>query len=70
MLKALILVAAAFTKIQEGKEHEFVIIAKKALEMLSDARYFCIDLVEVKEKLLLSLESRRPFRIDRIEPLG
>ena len=62
--QGLILVAAAFIKIQENKENEFVIIAKRALEMLKGANYFCIDLDEVRKKLSSSLESKKPFKIE------
>lgn len=62
--QGLILVAAAFIKIQENKENEFIVIARRALEMLKGARYFCIDLAEVREKLSSSLESKKPFKIE------
>ncbi|MEM2300711.1 MAG: DUF309 domain-containing protein [Sulfolobales archaeon] len=62
--QGLILVAAAFIKIQENKENEFISIAKRALEMLKGTSYFCIDLGEVREKLSSSLESKKPFKIE------
>lgn len=62
--QGLILVAAAFTKIQENRVQEFALIAGKALEMLGEGRYFCIDLSDVKRKLAASLESGGLFKIE------
>lgn len=62
--QGLIMIAAAFIKIQENKIPEFLILAKRALEMVSDAKYFCIDLGDVKKKLAISLKNMKVFKID------
>ncbi len=61
--QGLILVAAAFIKIQENRLPEFIALAKKALEMLGDGKYHCIDLADVRRKLFASLENKSPFKI-------
>ncbi len=64
-IQALILISAAFIKIQEGSPDKFVVLAKEALELLEGAppRLGCIDLAKLKEDLSRSLISRAPFRI-------
>lgn len=65
IVQALILVSAAFIKIQEGLPDKFVALAEEALELLKVAppRLGCIDLNKFKEDLSKSLVSRTPFKI-------
>jgi len=64
VLRGLILVAASFVKIQEGKPGEFEIIARRALEALSRySRYMCIDIESIRKALDEALRTREPFKI-------
>jgi len=66
-LQGLILVAASFIKIQEGRPSEFELIARRALETLSGySKYLCIDIDSIKKGLERALRSREPFKIDCI----
>lgn len=64
-VQALILISAAFIKIQEGLPDKFVLLAREALELLKEAppRLGCIDMARLREELSKSLTSRSPFKI-------
>jgi predicted metal-dependent hydrolase len=61
--QGLILAAASMIKIQENRAREFRELATRALEMLPGGRFFCIDLEDLRRKLLESLRSPGPFKI-------
>jgi predicted metal-dependent hydrolase len=64
-LQGLILMSAAFVKLQEGAPDKFVLLAQEALELLEGApqRIGCIDVPKLREQLAKSLVSRSPFAI-------
>ncbi|MEL9989782.1 MAG: DUF309 domain-containing protein [Thermoproteus sp.] len=64
-LQALILICAAFIKIQEGLPDKFVRLAEEARRLLEEAppRVGCIDLNRLREDLATSIMSKRPFKI-------
>lgn len=61
--QGLILVAASMVKIQENRAMEFRELATRALEMFPEGRFFCIDLEDLRRKLLESLRNPGPFKI-------
>jgi hypothetical protein len=64
VLQGLILVAASFVKIQEGRIREFEILANKALKLLDGvSRYICIDINRIREDLRKAMETLTPFKI-------
>ncbi|MEM4970020.1 MAG: DUF309 domain-containing protein [Sulfolobales archaeon] len=63
-LHGLILTAASFVKIQEGRVREFELLAKRALKILDNvSKYMCIDVDKVKEDLRVAIETLSPFKI-------
>ncbi|MEZ0248664.1 MAG: DUF309 domain-containing protein, partial [Thermoproteus sp.] len=64
-LQALILICAAFIKIQEGLPDKFVLLAEEARRLLEEVppRLGCIDLDKLREDLAASMMSKRPFKI-------
>jgi len=64
-LQGLILMSAAFVKLQEGAPDKFVLLAGETLRLLEDApeRIGCIDIPKLREQLARSLVSKSPFSI-------
>lgn len=63
-LQGLIILAAAYVKLQEGAADKFVFLASEALKLLEGGRAIgCINIDALRESVERSLETRRPFKI-------
>ena len=65
LIQGLIVLAAAFAKLQEGSEVGFHRLARRSMELLwSEQRIGCVDLGDVKSRIADAIKSRRPFKIE------
>jgi len=62
-LQGLIMLAAAFVKLQEGQWDKFETLIKEAVGLITED-VGCIRAEELREKALVALAQRAPFRIE------